>query len=72
MGVYFAEEYRQFEKEMLERKKEYLEKGTMRKPRPEKSDDMGAEYQQVGMISDLILSAEAMAKYKREHWKCSS
>ena len=50
-------------------KKEYLEKGTMRKPRPEKSDDMGAEYQQVGMISDLILSAEAMAKYKREHWK---
>nr|MBQ6241366.1 sigma-70 family RNA polymerase sigma factor [Lachnospiraceae bacterium] len=27
MGVYFAEEYRQFEKEMLERKKEYLESG---------------------------------------------
>ena len=30
---------------------------------------MGAEYQQVGMISDLVLSAENMAKYKREHWK---
>ena len=27
MGVYFADEYRQFEKEMLERKKEYLESG---------------------------------------------
>ncbi len=27
MGVYFAEEYRQFEKEMLERKKEYRESG---------------------------------------------
>lgn len=50
-------------------KKEYLEKGTVRKPRPEKSDDMSAEYQQVGMISDLILNAEEMAKYKREHWK---
>ena len=50
-------------------KKEYLEKGTVRKPRPEKSDTMEAEYQQVGMISDLILSAEEMAKYKREHWK---
>ena len=50
-------------------KKEYLEKGTARKPRPEKSDNMSAEYQQVGMISDLVLSAEEMAKYKREHWK---
>lgn len=50
-------------------KKEYLVKGTVRKPRPEKSDDMGAEYQQVGMISDLVLKAEEMAKYKREHWK---
>lgn len=50
-------------------KKEYLEKGTVRRPRPEKSDAMGADYQQVGMISDLILSAEEMAKYKREHWK---
>lgn len=49
--------------------REYLEKGTVRKPRPEKSDNMGAEYQQVGMISDLVLSAENMAKYKREHWK---
>ena len=50
-------------------KKEYLEKGTVRRPRPEKSDAMEAEYQQVGMISDLTLSAEEMAKYKREHWK---
>ncbi len=51
------------------RKKEYLEHGTVRKPRPEKSDDMGAEYQQVGMISDMVLSAKEMAHYKREHWK---
>ena len=50
-------------------KKEYLEKGTVRKPRPEKSDNMDAEYQQVGMISDLVLNAKEMAKYKREHWK---
>ena len=50
-------------------KKVYLEKGTIRKPRPEKSDAMGADYQQVGMISDLVLSAEEMAKYKRNHWK---
>ena len=50
-------------------KKEYLEKGTARNPRPEKSDAMGAGYQQVGMISDLALSAEEMAKYKREHWR---
>lgn len=50
-------------------KKEYLEKGTVRKPRPEKSDNMDSEYQQVGMISDLILNAKDMAKYKREHWK---
>ncbi|MFW5556139.1 MAG: transposase [Roseburia inulinivorans] len=50
-------------------KKEYLEKGTVRNPRPEKSDAMEAGYQQVGMISDLALSAEEMAKYKREHWR---
>lgn len=50
-------------------KKEYLEQGTVRKPRPEKSDAMEAGYQQVGMISDLILSAKEMAKYKRAHWR---
>lgn len=50
-------------------KKEYLEKGTVRRPRPEKSDAMESEYQQVGMISDLTLSAEEMAEYKRRHWR---
>ena len=50
-------------------KKEYLEKGTVRKPRPEKGDGMDAGHQQAGMISDLVLNAKDMAKYKREHWK---
>lgn len=50
-------------------KEEYLKKGTVRKPCPEKSDDMCTGHQQVGMISDLVLSAEEMAKYKRDHWK---
>ena len=50
-------------------KKEYLEKGTIRKPKPEKNDDKSTGHQQVGMISDLVLGAEEMAKYKREHWK---
>ena len=35
-------------------KKVYLEKGTIRKPRPEKSDAMGADYQQVGMMLHCI------------------
>ena len=41
-------------------KKEYLEKGTIRKPKPEKNDDKSTGHQQVGMIADLVLGAEEM------------
>ena len=47
---------------------EFLRKGSIRQPQPEKGDQTTADYQIVGMISDLSLSAEEMGQYKRKHW----
>ena len=50
-------------------KEEFLKKGSHRKPRPQKGEGISDAVQQVGIISDLTLSAEEMAGYKRSHWK---
>ena len=50
-------------------KAEFLERGSNRKPRPRRGDGMGDDYQSVGIISDMKLSAKEMAKLKRDHWK---
>ena len=50
-------------------KSEFLEHGSNRKPKPVQGDGIGDDYQSVGMISDMKLSAEEMAKLKRDHWK---
>lgn len=50
-------------------KEEFLQKGSHRKPKPQTGDGIRNDAQQVGMISDLELTAEEMALYKRRHWK---
>jgi len=50
-------------------REEFLKNGSCRKPRPQGGDGISDDYQQTGMISDLILTAEEMAAYKRKHWK---
>ena len=47
----------------------FLEKGSHRKARPVQGDGIGDDYQRVGMISDMKLTAQDMAKLKRDHWK---
>ena len=49
-------------------KKEFLQTGSVRQPRPVGGDQTTADYQIVGMVSDLPLSAKEMAQYKRSHW----
>ena len=50
-------------------KDEFLRAGSNRKPKPQEGDGLGDGIQQVGMISDLELTAGEMAEYKRRHWK---
>ena len=48
--------------------KEFLEKGSSKQPLPKEGDGMSDSIQSVGIISDVILTAEEMAKIKRGHW----
>lgn len=50
-------------------REEFLKNGSHRKPKPQSGDGMGDEIQRIGMISDMVLTAEEMAAYKRRHWK---
>ena len=45
-----------------------LKKGSRRRPRPVRNEQMGEDIQETGMISDLELTAEEMGRIKREHW----
>lgn len=56
-------------KDITVSKADFLKNGSKRKPKPEQGDGLNDDYQCVGMISDLTLSAEKMAKMKRDHWK---
>ena len=47
----------------------FLRNGSCRKPKPVQGDGIGDDYQSVGMISDMKLSAKEMARLKRDHWK---
>ncbi len=49
--------------------REFMRKGSRRKPEIEEGDGIRDDIQRVGIISDLELSAEEMAAYKRAHWK---
>ena len=46
----------------------FLKKGSRRRPKPLKDENVGRDIQDTGMISDLELTAEQMGKIKREHW----
>ncbi|MBO5485475.1 MAG: ISAs1 family transposase [Eubacterium sp.] len=46
----------------------FLEKGSRRKPKPDRGDGEGSDVQDVGIISDLKISAEEMGNIKRAHW----
>lgn len=46
----------------------FLEKGSRRSPKPVRDDTMGKDIQETGLISDMELTAEEMARIKREHW----
>ena len=50
-------------------KEEFLVNGSARKPRVSSGDGMKDDAQTVGIISDMELTAEEMAMYKRAHWK---
>lgn len=47
---------------------EFLKYGSRRQPKPVKGDEADSDIMEIGLISDLVLSAEEMAAYKREHW----
>jgi len=46
----------------------FLRKGSRRKPKPIEGDDKSSDIQDVGMISDRVLSAEELGQLKRQHW----
>ncbi|MCD8348380.1 MAG: ISAs1 family transposase [Lachnospiraceae bacterium] len=46
----------------------FLKEGSRRKPKPQKGDNEKSDIQEVGLISDLKLSAEKVAVIKRKHW----
>ena len=50
-------------------KAEFLKNGSIRKPKPTRGDGIGDDFQCVGMVSDMKLTAKNMARIKREHWK---
>ena len=45
-----------------------MKKGSARQPYPEEGDGIRNAVQCVGLIADQVLSAETMAKIKRDHW----
>lgn len=47
---------------------EFMRKGSHRKPITAEGDGIRDDIQRTGMISDLELSAQEMAEYKRAHW----
>lgn len=49
-------------------KQVFLQSGTRRQPKPGTGDRESSDYQIVGMVSDMILTAKEMGKTKREHW----
>ena len=46
----------------------FLMKGSRRKPKPVRGDEKSSDIQDVGLISDRILSAEELGRIKRAHW----
>ena len=46
----------------------FLEKGSRRKPKPTGSDSEKSAVQEVGVISDMELTADGMGKIRRMHW----
>ena len=46
----------------------FLRKGSRRKPKPVEGDDKSSDIQDVGMISDRVLTAEELGQLKRQHW----
>lgn len=48
---------------------EFLKSGTRRQPKPATGDSESSDFQIVGLVSDLKLSAEQIGKYKRSHWR---
>ncbi|MDE7252183.1 MAG: ISAs1 family transposase [Acetatifactor sp.] len=48
--------------------KTFLEKGSRRRPKPVRDEEMGKDIQVTGMISDMELTAEEIGRIKREHW----
>jgi predicted transposase YbfD/YdcC len=48
--------------------KTFQEKGSKRKPKPTPGDGEGESIQEIGIISDMKLTAEEMGKIKRNHW----
>ena len=50
-------------------KVEFIRSGTRRQPKPETGDPESADYQIVGMISDMQLSPKEIGEYKRNHWR---
>lgn len=48
--------------------KTFLMRGSRRKPRPVTGDGMEDDIQDVGIVSDITMTAEEMGKIKRAHW----
>ena len=48
--------------------KTFLEKGSRRRPKPARDEEIGKDIQKTGMISDMELSAEETGRIKRGHW----
>ena len=46
----------------------HLSRRSRRKPKPDRGDGEGSDVQDVGIISDLKISAEEMGNIKRAHW----
>jgi len=46
----------------------FLREGSRRKPKPVRGDEKNSDIQDVGMISDRLLTAEEMGEIKRLHW----
>lgn len=49
-------------------KEVFITNGSLRKPKPEKSEEIDSNYQVVGLISNMDLTATQMLEYKRAHW----
>lgn len=50
-------------------KKEFLQKGTKRKPKVCTGDQLTDEVYQIGLITDVDMSPRKMLQIKRDHWK---